>query len=422
MNLKRWVVLLFFFAVMPADAQVTAIRAGAVIDPSTGALSRNQVILVEGTKITRVSGETQIPTGANVIDLSHSFVLPGLMDAHTHISWNSGWGDEGTYARLETTSTAFRALMAIKLAREALNSGFTPLRDVGGLEGEYALSDVRHALALGWFIGPTIQSCGKIIGPYGGQYHRVAPEYGRTWTHDFADADSPEEVRAAVRRNIFYGANCIKLVADNSIYHYSVDEVKAAVDEAHSAGLAVAVHVLGGEAARNVILGGADSIEHGHNLDDDLLRLMKEHGTFLSGTEFPKAHLVGMYRSPELAEEQDRKEVDRLRRSYKVGVKIVFSTDTVIDLPGKTRGQMMLDYLDQWVRAGIPPADILKAMITTNAELLRIADQRGRIASGYAADIIATPQNPLEDIRALRQVNFVMKDGRQIKQQAAGAE
>jgi len=132
--------------------------------------------------------------------------------------------------------------------------------------------------------------------------------------------------------------------------------------------------------------------------------------------------LVGMYRSPELAEEQDRKEVDRLRRSYKVGVKIVFSTDTVIDLPGKTRGQMMLDYLDQWVRAGIPPADILKAMITTNAELLRIADQRGRIASGYAADIIATPQNPLEDIRALRQVNFVMKDGRQIKQQAAGAE
>jgi imidazolonepropionase-like amidohydrolase len=422
MNLRPRLVLLTLFAVAPALAQVTAIRAGAVIDPSTAKLTRNQVILVEGTKVTSVGSETQVPAGANVIDLSHSYVLPGLMDAHTHISWNSGWGDEGTYARLETTSTAFRALMAIKLAREALNSGFTTLRDVGGIEGEYAMTDVRHALALGWFIGPTIQSCGKIIGPYGGQYHRVAPEYGRTWIHDFADADSPDEVRAAVRRNIFYGANCIKLVADNSIYHYSVEEIKAAVDEAHSAGLAVAVHVLGGEAARNVILGGADSIEHGHNLDDDLLRLMKERGTFLSGTEFPKAHLVGMYRSQEQAEEQDRKEVDRLRRSYKIGVKIVFSTDTVIDLPGKTRGQMMLDYLDQWVRAGIPPADIIKAMITTNAELLRIADQRGRIAPGFAADIIAIPQNPLDDIMALRQVNFVMKDGRHIKQQAAGAE
>ncbi len=134
------------------------------------------------------------------------------------------------------------------------------------------------------------------------------------------------------------------------------------------------------------------------------------------------AHLVGMYRSQSEAETQDAKEVDRLRRSYKAGVKIVFSTDTVIDLPGKTRGQMMLDYLDQWIRAGISPADILKAMITTNAELLRIANERGRIAPGYAADIIAMPQNPLDDIKALREVNFVMKDGRQIKQQAAGAE
>jgi imidazolonepropionase-like amidohydrolase len=414
-----WMLLL---VVAPAAAQITAIRAGAVIDPSNGTLSHNQIILVEGAKIKSIGAGTTIPADAKVIDLSQSYVLPGLMDAHTHISWNSGWGDEGTYARLETTSTAMRALLAITLAREALNSGFTTLRDVGGIEGEYAMTDVRHALALGWFIGPSIQSCGKIIGPYGGQYHRVAPEYGRTWTHDFADADSPEEVRAAVRRNIFYGANCIKLVADNSAYHYSVEEVKAAVEEAHSAGLAVAVHVLGGEAARNVILGGADSIEHGHNLDDDLLRLMKEHGTYLSGTEFPTAHLIGMYRSQAEAEAQDRKEVDRLRRSYKMGVKIVFSTDTVINLPGKTRGQMMMDYLDQWVRAGIPPADTLKAMISTNAELLRIADQRGRIAPGYAADIIATPQNPLEDIRALRAVNFVMKDGRQVKQQAAGAE
>src|SRR5258705_10920073 len=110
-------------------AQVTAIRAGGVVDPGNGSLARNQIILVEETKIVSIGGNTPIPDGAKVVDLSQSYVLPGLMDAHTHISWNSGWGDEGTYARLETTSTAFRALMAIKLAREALNSGFTTLRD-----------------------------------------------------------------------------------------------------------------------------------------------------------------------------------------------------------------------------------------------------------------------------------------------------
>jgi len=405
-----------------SNQKVTAVRAGVLIDPRSGTVSRNQIIVVTGSKITAVGPDVPIPPAAEIIDLSKSYVLPGLMDAHTHISWNSGWGDEGTYARLETESTAFRALMAVKLAREALNAGFTTLRDVGGIEGEYAMTDVRRALDLGWFTGPTIQSCGKIIGPYGGQYHRVAPEYGRTWTHDFLDADSPDEVRAAVRRNIFYGANCIKLVADNSAYHYTVDEIKAAVSEAHSAGMAVAVHVLGGEAARNVILGGADSIEHGHNLDDDLLRLMKEHGTFLSGTEFPKSHLINMYRSSTEAEAQDAKEVDRLRRSYKIGVKVVFSTDTVINMPGETRGQTMMDYLDQWVRAEIPAPDILRAMISNNAELLRIADQRGRIAPGYMADMVAMPANPMDDIKALRGINFVMKNGRPVNQKSSGGD
>src|ERR1700747_3370159 len=121
MNLARRLVLLTLFAATPALAQVTAIRAGAVIDPGTGKLTRNQLILVEGGKVTSVSIDTQAPAGANVIGLSHSYVLPGLMDAHTHISWNSGWGDEGTYARLETRSTAMRALVGVTLARGALH-------------------------------------------------------------------------------------------------------------------------------------------------------------------------------------------------------------------------------------------------------------------------------------------------------------
>ena len=156
MNLARRLVLLTLFAATPALAQVTAIRAGAVIDPGTGKLTRNQLILVEGGKVTSVSSDTRAPAGANVIDLSHSYVLPGLMDAHTHISWNSGWGDEGTYARLETTSTAFRALMAIKLAREALNSGFTTLRDVETEGAGYGDVGIKEAINEGYIPGPRM--------------------------------------------------------------------------------------------------------------------------------------------------------------------------------------------------------------------------------------------------------------------------
>lgn len=401
--------------VFPAQAQVTALLVGGLIDPSQGSVARNQVILVSDGKILGVGPKLAIPAGAQVIDLSKAYVLPGLMDAHTHISWDGSWGDAGTYGRLMRESTALRALMAIKIGREVLEAGFTTIRDAGGIEGEYAMTDVRKALALGWFVGPTILSCGKIIGPYGGQYRDIAPEYGRTWERDFIDADSPGEVQAAVRRNIFYGANCIKLVADNSPYYYSQEEIKAAVAEAHNAGLGVAVHVLGGTAARNAILAGADSIEHGNDLDNDLLQLMQEQGTFLSGTEFPAEHLIAMHWLPAQAQVQDRKVVDRLRRAHNLGVKLVFSTDTVIDLPGKARGQMMLDYLEQWTRAAIPPSDILRAMITNNAELFRLADERGRIVAGFDADLIATSRNPLEDIQALKEVFFVMKDGHIVK-------
>jgi len=179
----------------------------------------------------------------------------------------------------------------------------------------------------------------------------------------------------------------------------------------------VSVHVMGGEAARNVILGGSDSIEHGFYLSDELLELMKEKGTWLLGTEFPQAHLEKLDPAGTMgqAKEEAAKYIDRLKRAYKIGVKMAFSTDSVSNLPGKNRGDMMLDYLDMWDAAGVPPAATLKAMTTDAAEFLRIGKTRGSIAKGMAADIIATPANPLENIQALRQVSFVMKGGKVVK-------
>jgi imidazolonepropionase-like amidohydrolase len=198
-------------------------------------------------------------------------------------------------------------------------------------------------------------------------------------------------------------------VADSNAYHYSVDEIRAAVDEAHHANRAVAVHVLGGEAAQNVILAGPDSIEHGDNLSDDQLRLMKDKGIFLVGTDFPALHfeLAGYLHAKVAAAAI----LDRLRRAYKVGVKMGFGTDIVIDLPNETRADMTWDYLAVWRAAGVPPTEILKSMTTNDAELLRISKDRGAIEPGFYADIVAMPRNPLIDIESLRRIDFVMKNG-----------
>jgi imidazolonepropionase-like amidohydrolase len=398
-----------------AFPQTTAIRAGNLVDPAAGTSAKGQVILVKDGKIVEVGPAVKIPAGAEVIDLTNAWVMPGLMDAHTHITldYNTDTGFDAIYLR---ESSAMRALRGLRTAQDILQVGFTVVRDVGN-DANYAAVDIRNALRKGWFIGPTVLTTGKIITPFGGQSHGIVPEQGRFWLFEYIDADSVDEIRKAVRENIYYGAQAIKLVSDNSIFYYSVDEIRAAVEEAHAAGLVVSVHVMGGEPARNVILGGADSIEHGFYLSDELLQLMKEKGTWLVGTEFPQAHLAQMDPSGSMgaAKEEAEKELDRLRRAYKIGVKMAFGTDSVSNLPGKTRGEMMLDYLDMWDAAGVPPAATLKAMTADAAAFMRINKVRGSIAKGMAADIIATPANPLESIQALRQVSFVMKDGKVVK-------
>ena len=399
----------------PAFGQTTAIRAGNLVDPASGTVAKAQIILVKDGKIAEIGPNVKIPAGADVIDLTKAWVMPGLMDAHTHITldFDMASGFDIIYLR---ESSAMRALRGLRTAEDILQVGFTAVKDVGN-DANYAAVDIRDALRKGWFIGPTVLTTGKIIAPFGGQTHRIAPEQGFFWLFEYLDADSVDEVRKAVRQNIYYGADAIKLVSDNSAFHYTVEEIRAAAEEAHAAGLAVSVHVLGGEAARKVILGGADGIDHGFYLSDELLQLMKEKGTWLIGTEFPAAHLEKLDPAGTLgkANEEAAKYVDRLKRAYKIGVKMAFGTDSVSNLPGKNRGEMMLDYLDMWDAAGVPAAATLKAMTTDAAEFMRINKVRGSIAKGMAADIVATPANPLENIQALRQVSFVMKDGQVVK-------
>lgn len=407
--------LLFLLCVSlsPLAAQTTAIRAGHLIDPATGKISDNQIILVRDGKIVEVGPGVSIPAGASVIDLSQSWLMPGLMDAHVHLTLDAT-DYIGSYIK---ESSGLRAIRGARNAEDVLRSGFTAVKDIGN-DADYAAVDVRRAIEKGWFTGPTFLNSGKIIAPFGGQSRNIPPEQGPFWRFEYLDADTPEEVRKAVRQNIYYGANTIKLVSDHNAYFYSVEEIQAAVSEAHVAGMTVAVHAYRDASTRNAVLGGADSIEHGFILSDETLRLMKEKGTFLVGTDFPYEHMVamnsgvGVSTDPRVAADAI---IDRLKRAYRIGVKLAFGTDTIINTPGKTRGDMMLDYLAVWTAAGIPPADILKAMTTNCAELFRWQGKRGAIAAGQAADIIATPANPLQDIQSLRRVHFVMKDGNVIR-------
>lgn len=414
--LRRLLTLVFLFS-CSASAQTVAIRAGNLIDPGTGAVAKNQIILVKDRKIAEVGPRVAIPAGAEVVDLSNSWVLPGLIDAHTHLTAGPAPGiPSPVITPYLSESSGLRALRGARHARAVLEAGFTAVKDVGN-DAEYAAVDLRRAIERGWTAGPTMLTTGKIIAPLGGQSHNVPPEQGPFWKHEYIDADGPEAVRRAVRQNIYYGADAIKLVADNNPYFYSQDEVRAAVEETHAAGLTIAVHVYGGQAARNVILAGPDSIEHGFDLSDELLRMMKDKGVFLVGTDFPEAHLKMMGANPaSQGRTLGQRILDRLRRAHQAGVKMAFGTDVFMDLPDKTRAELMLDYLDVWTAAGIPPADILKAMTASAAELFRWQGTRGAIAAGQAADIIATPQNPLENIQALRKVHFVMKDGKIIRQ------
>jgi len=400
-----------------------AIRAGRLVDPDTGTALSNQVILVQDGKITAVGANVTIPAGAAVIDLSGQTVLPGLVEAHNHLTMTLVetvplYGSAPVFSdRILDSSpllpmhvsdtTAYRALQGAGNAFTLLDHGFTVERDLGN-SGLYADTALRRAIEAGWIPGPTIVNSGIIIGAFGGQFHEN-PERGNLVYPEYLNADTNDEIVKAVRQNVHYGAKVIKVCVDCEGYPYTVDQMRLFVSEAANASLKVACHVQTEKGARNAIEAGVWSIEHGRALTDELLQMMKAKGMWRVGTDGPFTPYRGNQRAFDLT-------VERLKSAHRIGVRSVFSTDFDYYVPGMTRGDEVIDALITWKAAGIPPKDILKAMTTYGYQVTQVEHERGPIKPGLAADMIAVSGDPLADIDALRTVSFVMKDGKIFKQ------
>src|SRR3984893_3509986 len=405
--------LMISFSVFPARAQlnsnsgIVAIKAGKLLDPETGKTTANQIILVEGKKIKEIGGNVAIPADAKVVDLSRATVLPGLFDAHTHLCLtvipNRDHGNY--YFTTLLDSTGYRAIEGVANGMAMLQSGFTTVRDIGNA-GDYEDTDLRRAIEAGWVQGPTIVNAGIIIAPYGGQFH-LQPEKKDLATPEYLFADTRDEMRKAIRQNLHFGAKFIKIVVDDQDYIYSADDIRYMVAEAHTAGVKLAAHCWTHAGAHNAAEAGVDSIEHGFQMTDDDLLLAKKNNVTLGGTEFTEKLALA---------EQHKIWVDRLRRAQKVGVNMAFGTDVSEAVGAETRGSLSISFIDSWVDAGVPAGDILRAMTVNGARLLGVDKERGFLKAGLAADIIATAENPEENIQTLKKVFFVMKDGTIIKQ------
>src|SRR3981081_25110 len=240
--------LVFSFSALPARAQlnsasqIVAIKAGQLFDPETGTNTANQIILVERNRIKEIGGSVSIPAEAKIIDLSKSTVLPGLFDAHTHLCMTViPKRDHGDYYFTTLLdSTGYRAIEGVANGTAMLQSGFTTVRDIGNA-GNYADTDLRHAIENGWVKGPTVVNAGIIIAPYGGQFH-LQPEKKDLATPEYLCADTRDEMRKAIRQNVHFGAKLIKIVVDDQDYIYSTDDIRFMIAEAHASGMKLAAH------------------------------------------------------------------------------------------------------------------------------------------------------------------------------------
>jgi imidazolonepropionase-like amidohydrolase len=401
--------LLPLLAATALSAQVTALRVGHLVDPETSTVADNQVVLIENGRFTAIGANVAIPQGAEVLDLSRQWVTQGLVDAHNHLALTYKMLPENNsyYLTSVLDSTAIRAIQAVSNGITMMSAGFTLVRDLGN-NANYADTALRVAIEQGWVPGPTIINSGIIIGGFGGQFS-PPPERESLIYPEYLNADTPDEIIKAVRRNILYGAKVIKICVDCKPYGYTTDEMKLFVSEAAKAGLKVAGHVQTNPGALRAIEAGIWSIEHSGALDDNAHKRMAAKGMWRVGTETPLTdYHTGL--TPGARQRYQRQE-DGLKNAWANKVKMAFSTDADYYIPGMTRGQVVIDFLKSWKDANIPAKEILKIMTVNGYQVSDIYDKRGPIKVGMPADLVSTRENPLENIDTLRDIRYVMKDG-----------
>ena len=411
-----------------AAPQPIYVKAGHLFDATSDRLRENVVLVVEGERISKIApaGDMSIPAGATVVDLSNDWVLPGLIDCHTHLEARADHYDPIWDVKETPFNGGFNGVLN---ANKTLMAGFTGVRDVGSQP--FFAVDLRRAIDAGDFPGPRVVASGPPISITGGHgdMNGFAPGVENLMypaERDYGLADGPEAVRHAVREQVKYGVDVIKILATGGVLsqgdkpgaeQMTYEEMKMAVDTAHAAGRKVAAHAHGTQGIKDAVRAGVDSIEHGSLIDAEGIEMMKAHGTYLVADIYNDDYILGKAVEFGLPKENVDKErmVGRLQRenfakAVAAGVKIAFGTDAGVYPHGDNAKQF--HYM---VKFGMTPAGAIRAATSSAADLIDRAKDEGTLEAGKYADLIAVTENPLDRIEVLEHVSFVMKGGKVYK-------
>jgi len=421
--MRKFLFLILLLVTSSAFAQKTYIQCGKLIDGISGKVQAEMTIVVDGKMITDIQkGYTSGSSGDKVIDLKNKTVMPGLIDCHVHLE-----EEHSKTGMLDgfTMTDADVAYHAQVYAKRTLMAGFTTVRDLGGSGVNISLS---KAVRQGLVDGPRIISAGRAISASGGHMDGSVGFRDDVFNHkmgpDDGVADGRDELIKAVRLQIKRGSAVIKIASTGGVLdlsenssgaEFSIDEIKAVVETAKDYGLRVACHAHGAEGIKRAIIAGVTSIEHGTFMNDEDRELAKKYGTYLvptiiAGKSVSDSAKVPGYFPPVIARkavEVGTQIQDNFGKSYKAGVKIAFGTDAGVYPHGKN--YMEFQYM---VEAGMPPMEAIKAATVNAADLLGITDQTGSIVKGKFADIVAVDGDPLVDIKTMKNMAFVMREGK----------